>query len=135
MKDIKWYDKIKNSLAREWFRLASEDFYYAKDTFNETENYRMICFICHQVVERYLKGYLQLQQNRVPKIHNLSELLKIAGKINKDFLDFFETCELFNDYYINSRYPVFLGEIYKKSIAKEAIELTEEIIEFMKKII
>ncbi|MBA3046860.1 HEPN domain-containing protein [Patescibacteria group bacterium] len=135
MKDIKWYNKIKNPLAREWFRLASEDFYYAKDTFNETENYRMICFICHQVVERYLKGYLQIKQDKTPRIHSLIELLEITAKFNKNFLEFHDNCKALNRYYINTRYPVFWGEIYKKEIAKEAIELTEEIIEFMKKII
>ena len=56
-----WYKNINKKIVREWFQLADEDFKYAEDTFRETENYRMICFVCQQVVEKYLKGYLQFK--------------------------------------------------------------------------
>lgn len=134
MKNIKWFNEIKNPLVREWFKYASEDFRYAKDTFKETENYRMICFICQQVVEKYLKGYLQFKQNKIPRIHNLVELLEMTVKFNKELLEFHEICKTLNMYYVDTRYPAYLGEIYKKEIAKEAIELTDEITEFIEKL-
>ena len=100
MKNIKWFHKIQNPLAKEWFKLAFEDFQYIQATFAETENYRMICFISQQVVVRYLKGYLQFKQNKIPRVHNLTELLNIAEKFNKNFIDFYTSCRILIRYYM-----------------------------------
>ena len=128
-----WFSKIQNPLAREWFRLAEEDFKYANDTFKETENYRMICFICQQVAERYLKGFLQSHNMKFPKIHDLPELLDLSVKKDKGFSDFIRHCEILTNYYIDTRYPAGIGgEIFSKKIAEEALNLTREIIDFIK---
>jgi len=132
MSKKEWFDKIENPLAREWFKMGNEDFRYAKDTFSDTENYRMICFICHQVFEKYLKGYLQLNGCMIPRIHNLLELAKISAKLNKHFLNYEGTYIELNDYYIDTRYPVMAyGEIFKKKDAFDALRSVKEFEKFI----
>ena len=127
-----WYKNINKKIVREWFQLADEDFKYAEDTFRETENYRMICFVCQQVVEKYLKGYLQFKNIYFPKIHNLVALLSLANQAYKNFLDFENNCKILDKYYIETRYPGGALDIFEKQRAQEAINLTQEIIDFIK---
>lgn len=42
----------------------------------------VICFHCQQAVEKFLKAWLAHNGINIPRTHNLSELLKIAGRVS-----------------------------------------------------
>jgi len=133
MNGDEWYDKIENILAREWFRLADEDLKYAKVGFKETDNYRMVCFDCQQVAEKYLKGYLQFKKIKFPKVHSLVEFLGLTIETHEDFAELEKYAKILDKYYIATRYPGGVSEIYNKRDAKEALDAVREIMEFIRK--
>lgn len=121
-------------LALKWIKQADDDFEYAQTGFKETDNHAMTCFICHQVAEKYLKSYLMYNSTDINeiKIHDLMRLLKHCKDINKDFFEVKESLEFLNRYYIDTRYPVFWGQIYKAEDSEKAIEHTQKVINFVK---
>lgn len=96
-------------LAAEWLKRCQEDFASAKIELKEAKNYTLVCFLCQQVAERYLKACLMSNQKDYPKSHDLIKLLYLVSKINKDILDYLEECKFLNPFYIDNRYPVFWG--------------------------
>lgn len=132
MRGDEWYSKIDSPLAREWFKLADEDLEYAKSGFEETDNYRMVCFDCQQVAEKYLKGYLQFKRVKFPKVHSLIELLTLAKSVDREFGEIEGEGKVLDKYYISTRYPGGVAEIFNKGDAREALDAVEEIVEFIK---
>lgn len=122
----------KNPLARHWFVLADDELDYAQAGFKDTTNWRLTCFHAQQVAEKYLKGYLQEKNKPFPKTHSLIELLGLAGEVEQGFFDFRSECATLDRYYIETRYP---GDIspppFTKHLAKEALQLAEEVRKFI----
>lgn len=119
-------------LAKEWFNIGGNEFAFAKAGFEEfSAFYPQICFQCQQAVEKYLKGFLIYYRKVFPKIHDLTELTKLCAKIDKEFLQFLPKTDILSQYYLTSRYPLEYREAGKKE-AKEAMEIAEEIINFIK---
>ncbi|MEK9130042.1 MAG: HEPN domain-containing protein [Patescibacteria group bacterium] len=118
--------------AEEWFKIANNDFGFAKSSFEDgDEYYAQICFLFHQAIEKYLKGYLIIK-NKIPeKTHDLSFLIEGCKQFNLKFKKFKLECEEINKYYIPSRYPVHWIEV-KKENTKRAFESAEKIIKFIK---
>jgi HEPN domain-containing protein len=88
-----------------WIDLAEYDLETAKAMHN-TKRYLYVGFMCHQVIEKILKGYYwKILQQEPPYIHNLSILAKQADLFDKlseeqkNFLDYLEPLN------IRSRYP------------------------------
>ena len=65
----------------------------------------VICFLCQQSAEKYLKGFIFLHDIEPPKIHNLIELLDICKKINSDFFVLLPQLNVLTDYAVLPRYP------------------------------
>jgi len=130
--------KEKNNrfkLAKEWFDIGEEKFNFAQSSFEEFNRfYPQICFQCQQTVEKYLKGFLVLHTKKVPRIHDLPELVKICSKINKEFSKFLEKASILSQFYIITRYPLEYPPAGKKE-AEECLIIAEEIISFIKKIV
>ena len=125
--------KQKNNkrLAKEWFNIGKEELNFAQASFKELDAfYSQVCFLCHQAVEKYLKGFLVYHKGRFPKIHDLIELLKLCGKIDKEFLNFLEEIAILDQYYLVTRYPLAYPPA-KKEQAKEALEVVEKIVNFI----
>lgn len=119
-------------LAKEWFRIGENEFGFARLGFEELDSfYPQICFQCQQAVEKYLKGFLVYHRKKFHKIHDLTELTKHCAKIDKEFLNFLSKTDILSQYYLTSRYPLEYREAGKEE-AKEALEIAEEIIEFIK---
>lgn len=58
-------------LAQEWFIKADNDLTSASILLKAKGPPETVCFLCHQSVEKLLKGYLVLKKNRFEKIHDL----------------------------------------------------------------
>lgn len=129
--------KQKNSQpAQKWFAIGNNDLKYVQASFEEFGAfYPQICFIAQQAVEKYLKGFLILQKNSFPKIHDLTKLLKFCAEIEKDFLDFADETNYLSQFYLIARYPLTEYPPAGKKEAKKALDSAEEIIGFIKKVV
>ena len=120
-------------LAQEWFDKANNDLLFAKAGWKETNISSIACFLSQQVVEKYLKGFLTSKAIEPERTHNLTKLLKKCIKVDRDFEKFTKQCEVINKYYIESRYPLDIPQNYSKKQVREAFEIAENIIFFIKK--
>ena len=126
-------EKLKEQ-AMLWIKNNENDWHSAHVEFIETKNFSLVGFLCQQIIERYLKVCLMLFKGDYPKIHNLMELLKLVGKYDKNILDYNEECLFVDDFYIETRYPIAC-QLVRKQDAKQALEYTESVVEFIKKLI
>ena len=65
--------------VKEWFMIADADFDSAiilSQAFRK--HYEIICYLCTQAVEKYLKGYLEYMDIIPKKTHNLTYLNSIC---------------------------------------------------------
>ena len=127
-------EKINNhqKLAEEWFKIGENEFKFAKYSLEELDAfYPQICFQFQQSVEKYLKGFLIYHGRTFPKIHDLTHLTKLCAKIDQEFLRFLNKTDILSQHYLTSRYPIEYPPA-EKSHAKEAFEIAEEIINFIK---
>ena len=92
--------------AKEWLKSAYSDLrnihYIVKDEFLT----HMVAFHAQQAIEKSLKAILENEENRIPKVHKLQNLI---NRVNVD-IDFDENIiEVLDELYIESRYPGDLG--------------------------
>ena len=108
--------KLKHKrVAQEWFDRANSDFLYAQAGEKETGQHHVTCFLCHQVVEKVLKGLLSGMGIAPQKTHKLRLLQTQARELFPD-LDDSDTRKL-DAFYIPSRYP---GPVISEFTAKDA---------------
>jgi HEPN domain-containing protein len=115
-----------------WFKQSLKDFENARLNFNHNQYY-LTAFLVQQAIEKILKSYYIFKKEEFPdKTHSLvylgielnlpENLLTKLRKINPDF--------------IYTRYPDLDGvapyEAYDENIAKERLEMGEEIIKWIK---
>ncbi len=89
-----------------WFDMADYDIETAKAMLL-TKRYLYVGFMCHQVIEKALKGFIISQEAEkiIPYIHNLTKLSKLSGlyetmsEYDKDTLDVLDPLN------IEARYP------------------------------
>ena len=119
-------------LAQEWFEIGENEFKFAKASFEELDAfYPQICFQFQQSAEKYLKGFLIYYGKTFPKIHDLTQLIKLCAKIDEEFLRFLDKTDILSQHYLTSRYPIEYPPA-KKYEAEESFKIAEEIIDFVK---
>lgn len=116
-----------------WIALAEYDIETAHHML-KTGRYLYVVFLCHLSLEKMLKAHVaEITQNVPIKTHDLIYLVKTSGlQLPETFLDFIGKI---NTASIPTRYPDDLQKSlkeYPKSVAKEYLEQTEEIIEWLK---
>jgi len=127
------YMGIKNpEQFREWKEKADEDLGSADLLLKNNVYPAVICYHAHQVVEKYLKGYLAYNDFEFEKIHKLDILLaEVATKIDKEFEGYKDTATSINDYYFEARYPTDFSEDISLEEAREAVEKASEFRDFV----
>lgn len=111
------------NIAQEWFDIAEMDISSAKYLQNMLPiPIEIICYHCQQSVEKYLKGYLALNEHEILKTHDLIILNKLCTKYDVDFKDLKEECLRLTDFGVNIRYPypMDLNESDMKLAIKDA---------------
>ncbi|SDC42309.1 MULTISPECIES: HEPN domain-containing protein [unclassified Candidatus Frackibacter] len=97
-----------------WLQISEYDLETAESMLN-SKRYLYVGFMCHQAIEKILKGIYTDKFNKVPpKIHNLARLLKLTNldeDIPKDLLDILNELNPLN---IITRYPDQELEIMKE---------------------
>ena len=89
----------------------------------------IVCNLCHQTVEKYLKGFLFYNDAEFPKIHDLPTLLKLCIDISADFSVFINKCGFLNKYGVMPKYPNDI-QINDDDV-KTALKFAKEIQEFV----
>jgi HEPN domain-containing protein len=92
--------------VKEWLRIADDDF-DAAIILNESarKHYEIICYLCAQAIEKYLKGYLAWNDIIPEKTHNLAYLNRICADKDKIFENVKTECDIINRYGNDIRYP------------------------------
>lgn len=124
----------KKILVREWVKRAKDDELNALSILKHRDGTpAMVCFISHQIAEKYLKAFLLFHKNDFPKIHNLVKLTALAkpyiSTISKELKN---EVILLEPYYIGTRYPADISlESFNWEIAIEAYEAAKKIKDYV----
>ena len=101
----------------EWFRFGDRDLAVAEHSLSlHPQPYEIICYLCQQTVEKYLKGYLFFCGIKPPKTHELDRLCEMCAEHDGRFNELFEQCETLTVYGTQPRYPyeIEVNEIHMK---------------------
>ena len=123
-----------NKMSRQWLKQADYDINTAQFMHNGGRFFYAV-FMCHLSIEKALKGlYRQKLSQAPPKTHNLVYLLsKIGIKPKNDIGRFVAKL---NEANIATRYPEDIDKLqrdYTEAVAKEILEKTTELLEWIKK--
>lgn len=91
-----------NEAAKPWLDFAQQDLLAAKALL-EDEIYNLACFHAQQCVEKALNGLIAAHGRTPPRLHSISELLRLLPP--EPFADIAEELTILDDYYIPVRYP------------------------------
>lgn len=127
-------DKNAKKLAMEWFDSAESDRAYAEVGLKENYIFPQVGFLCQQVAEKYLKGFLIWHRLTPPRIHELPKLLDECVSIDPELEKLREACEALTAFYIDSRYPPHIPE-YTKEDLHDAFQLATRIRDVIRTVI
>lgn len=119
-----------------WFELAAYDMDTAKAML-KTKRYLYVGFMCHQVMEKVLKGIFVSRNKRIPPYtHNLAYLAEESGiykNISEKQKDILDKLEPLN---IEARYPLYKDKVFKElnqEKCEKIVNETEDIYSWIKK--
>ena len=124
------YMNIKD--VKEWMIIADSDFDSANILNSAPKKHmEVICYLCAQAAEKYLKCYLTYNNIIPQKTHNLVLLNDNCIEINQNFLNLKMECGFLNRYNNEIRYPYRI-EVYEEDVnfvirAVEKIKGLEEL--------
>jgi len=116
--------------AQEWQRLAEQDLNSAEYLLDmHPAPMEIVCYLCQQSAEKYLKGYLVLNNINPPKIHDLNELFKLCAKLADSFNEIADHCSELTGYSVQPRYP--MDFMLEEQDMKQAIKNSKVIRSFV----
>lgn len=118
-----------------WLQQANEDLRWARHLLKEG-GYYLACFLAQQVAEKALKAFLYAQGEEVVIGHSVRRLTEEAAIWDSAFSDLAVRWGILDTYYIPTRYPNGLpdsipAQVYTQEIAREAVNLAEEVVTFV----
>lgn len=120
----------------EWLLSAELDLKAAKASLKEGVP-NIACFLSQQAAEKVLKAAILTQNEKVPKVHALDELLNLAQITNPKLKEFENEILFLDKFYVPTRYPdAFPGSLPEglpsEETAQHAIELAQEVLDNVK---
>jgi len=102
--------------VKEWMIIADDDFDSAK-ILNESlrKHMEVICYLCAQAAEKYLKCYLTYNDIIPQKTHNLVLLNDKCIEIDNNFQEIKMECGFLNRYINEIRYPYRI-QVYEEDV-------------------
>lgn len=116
---------------QDWYERAKHDIDDAELLFRDGGHSDTICYLLHQAMEKYLKGFLLYYKSDYPFIHNLPKLLELCSKFDEHIYDYLEECEKINGYFIEDRYPADAPIMYSAEETKTVIEMARNVIKYI----
>jgi HEPN domain-containing protein len=119
------------SQVDEWVSKAEGDFATAGRELRarKSPNYDAVCFHAQQCAEKYLKAVLQKNEKRIPKIHNLIELMMLCEEIDSSFEMLRADLVTMERFSVRTRYP---GESAEKADAQSAYVAARTVQKFIR---
>ena len=115
----------------EWLHKAEEDELNTRSLLRHRDGAASgVCFLAHQMAEKYLKAYLVAQRNWFPKIHPLDNLVELCAEHDAAFLELGATATTLDPFYTPARYPADLPE-FSWTDAEQALNLACTIKRFV----
>jgi HEPN domain-containing protein len=92
--------------VKDWIQIADDDFDSAK-ILNDAarKHFEIICYLCAQATEKYLKGFLSCRDIIPEKTHNLRFLSDVCSEQDTDFQSIKILCNFLNRFSNDVRYP------------------------------
>lgn len=118
-------------LATEWFSKADEEELVCEIILKQKIGASVLCFHSHQIVEKYLKGFLTFKGRDFEKIHDLIRLVGIVKEFIPEIKNFQKELSLLNRYYIETRYPGDAPEGFSWQEAETAFGVAKQIKNFI----
>ena len=125
--------------SADWLFFAEADLKTARAAFKE-KIYHIVCFHCHQVLEKSFKAILVRHDQNVPKTHSLSTLFAASSK-KENLSKMSEAKVLFMDrFYFPTRYPDTLPGslpegLPQKDDAAKALAVAEKALDLIKNLL
>jgi HEPN domain-containing protein len=125
--------------VREWLQIADDDFDSAQILNKAVRKHNeIICYLCAQAAEKYLKGYLIYYDIIPRKTHNLLYLNELCAEIDTDFQKVLTLSDSLNKFANDVRYPhkydvtesdvnVAIGAVEKIRSIRPIVELKNSI--------
>lgn len=122
------------SIAKEWLDYARNDLKAAEFLMNmESQPLEIICYHSQQCAEKSLKAYLALQNQEIPKVHDLTFLLEKCIEVSPSLKNLQQEAFDLTDYSVIVRYP-FSIELNKND-AERALKNAKSVYEKISKVI
>jgi len=116
--------------AMEWFDRGDRDLETAQLLYDEQGYTDVIAYHIQQAVEKYLKGYLVIREQRPPRVHDLDTLLNLVSRMEPDLYEaYIDLCEKATRYYIEERYPPGPPAEYSREEIKTDLDLTRRLMD------
>lgn len=123
---------VDQQISSSCVRKADEDFEYAKASLEKGLDFpAQICFHFHQAAEKYLKAYIVEGELEFQRIHDLTKLLQVCSSNDQEFKNLEGELNELNPFYIETRYPDFLG-VVDKSDAENALRIVGKVASLVK---
>lgn len=119
---------------RQWRDIATSDLDVAEHLAKTMwpVPYTIVCYHCQQSAEKFLKGFLLLNEQEPPRIHDLIELRKRCAAIDKSFEKLADACFDLTIYGAQPRYPAEMP--IEKGDIERALKHAAEIKQFVQEI-
>ena len=122
--------------GRRWLAQAEEDLKHTGLIFANC-GYYLVCFLCQQIAEKAIKGFLYSRGEELVTGHSVGKLCRWAGQLDRDFTELDKRVSILDSYYVPTRYPNGLPDgipatVYTKDAAAESLKLAEETVSLVK---
>jgi len=117
-------------VAKEWLSYANVDLVGAKALTDLGEKfYPLAAFHAQQCAEKAIKGYLVYQSVRVPKTHDMADLLALVELKDPVFAKQVQASASLTDYAVAYRYPDAQKEPLKLHIVESVIGIAQSVLQ------
>ncbi|MEK7658314.1 MAG: HEPN domain-containing protein [Patescibacteria group bacterium] len=126
-------EQNKKILVSEWIERAEDDELNVLSILKHRDGTpAFVCFISHQIAEKYLKALLLFYSGDTKKIHSLAKLISFIKSYSPDTTRIENELKLLDPYYIGARYPADIPlESFTWEMAEEAHNITIKIKNFV----
>lgn len=129
----------QRSEADRWWRQARSDFDFLRVAL-EAGKYDTCCFLAQQTAEKALKAYLFHEGEELVLTHSIFKLCELASHYRPEFAELKPEVKQLDFYYVEARYPnaledVIPAEFYSEKDAKEAVAMTQSIMDIVGQLI
>ena len=114
------------AMTKEWVQKAEADYdvVLLLRRSRKSSRYDAIRFHCQQCAEKYLKAVLQESDRRIPRTHDLTELLHLVLPVEPTWLRLIPELKLLSKGAVEFRYP---GKWASSADARKSFKTCEEV--------